>query len=147
MEQIYVNRDNRKPQYNTARAPVVKPFYNGQPVYVNVSHPQAKNILYTCKGVIIRMPRNKSEEKYKILITGVRAYSDKDSQTHLKQLIGMKIVRHAKAISKEEPWVNTNQSWLKVDTKEEGRMFRLAVSAIKKEPYRQSKNRPVPRLD
>lgn len=100
-----------------------------------------------CEGYIVRVPRNKSEDKYKILITGVRAFSEKDSSAFLNRLIGMKVVRQTKAINREEPWANTSLTWHKLEGQKAMEKFKHTVSAIRKEPHKQSKNRPVPRLD
>jgi hypothetical protein len=119
----------------------------GSKVYIHATHPANKKAIYLCEARIVRQPRRKDDERYKVIITGVQSFGG-ETESFLSRLIGMKIIRHSKGITTEKPWKYSSEGkWFRLEEREAEHLARRAITNIKKDVFRQRKNRSIPRLD
>ena len=149
MAEIYLSTKMKNyPSYQKQKAPQRVMLPMGSLVFINATHPTSKKNIYLCQARIVRQPRRRDDERYKVVITGVQTFGTETSQ-FLSAFIGMKIVRHSKGISTEKPLTYSYQEsrWTALAETEAEQLARRTITNIKKDFIRQRKHQPIQRLD
>ena len=137
-----------KNEYQKFKAPQQRVLLSmGAKVFIHASHPTNKKSIFLCEARIVRQPRRKDDERYKVVITGVQSFGS-ESERYFNAMIGMRIVRHSKGITTTKPTMySSGGRWVGVEEQYAQQLVKRAVTNIRKDILHQKKNCDIPRLD
>lgn len=143
--------DHQRNKYNRSyqtSSPKPRFLSLGTRVWINVSHPLKRELVYLCEARVIRTPRWKGETKYKLVVTAARTFSEKEKPFMLEKLIGMKVVRDVTSVQTDEPWMISSQRVPSISMSEEEAdlLVRISINRIRREQSRQQKHNNIKRL-
>jgi len=148
MEKVHMNKNyNRNKYKGHDRNKTPKPLPIGSTVFVHVTYPKNTRTIYLCEARIVRQPRYRDDQRYKVVIIKAQTFA-KETDNILSRLIGMKIVRQLSSLSTEKSWKYSSEGvWIGMKEKEADQITFRTINNIKKDITRQKKHSLFPRLD